>query len=163
MSQSGSFGIKTTASYGTDPINMPGKLLDRGSDTRGDFVLVKASGAVTAFHAGIIDKAGLFVSVTTTTASTTPKVVGIAQCAAATTEYLWVFVGRGGGVGKGIKCVLAASYADSTKLYTTATAGVLDDAVTLGVITGIVGLATVGGGGSAAVEIMASGAIQCNI
>ena len=53
MSGSGSFGIKTTASYGTSPTIVPAKVLDRGSDTRGDFMFVQASGAVTAFDAGI--------------------------------------------------------------------------------------------------------------
>lgn len=162
MSQAGSFGIKTTASYGTSPTSVPAKLLDRGSDTRGDFMFVQASGAVTAFDAGIISSAGLFVSVTTTTASTTPKIVGIAQCAAATGEYLWVFIGNGGGTGKGIKARVAASYVAGTKVYTTATAGVLDDTVTAGVITGVVGLTTDSGSGSS-VEIQASGAIYSNI
>lgn len=162
MSGSGSFGIKTTASYGTDPTIVPAKVLDRGSDTRGDFMFVKASGAVVAYDAGIISSAGLFVSVTTTTASTTPKIVGIAQCAAATNEYLWVFIGNGGGLTKGIKMKVAASYVLGTKVYTTATAGVVDDAATLGVITGVVGLTTDSGSGSA-VEIQASGAIYSNI
>jgi len=162
MSGSGSFGIKTTASYGTDPTIVPAKVLDRGSDTRGDFMFVKASGAVTAFDAGIISSAGLFVSVTTTTASTTPKIVGIAQCAAATGEYLWVFIGSGGGTGKGIKMRVAASYAAATKVYTTATAGVLDDSVTAGVITGVIGLTTDAGSGSS-VEIQAAGSMYSNI
>lgn len=162
MSQTGSFGIKTTASYGTSPTIVPARVLDRGSDTRGDFMFVQASGAVTAFDAGIISAAGLFVSVTTTTASTTPKIVGIAQCAAATGEYLWVFIGNGGGTGKGIKVRVAASYVAGTKIYTTATAGVLDDAVTAGIISGVVGLTTDSGSGSA-VEIQASGAIYSNL
>ena len=162
MSASGSFGIKTTVSYGTSPTIVPAKLLDRGSDTRGDFMFVQASGAVTAFDAGIISAAGLFVSVTTTTASTTPKIVGIAQCAAATGEYLWVFIGSGGGTGKGIKMRVAASYVAATKVYTTATAGVLDDSVTAGVITGVIGLTTDSGSGSA-VEIQASGSIYSNV
>ena len=162
MSASGSFGIKTTASYGTSPTIVPAKVLDRGSDTRGDFMFVQASGAVTAFDAGIISAAGLFVSVTTTTASTTPKIVGIAQCAAATGEYFWVFIGSGGGTGKGIKMRVAASYVAATKVYTTATAGVLDDSVTAGVITGVIGLTTDAGSGSS-VEIQAAGTMYSNI
>ena len=125
-------------------------------------MFVQASGAVTAFDAGIISAAGLFVSVTTTTASTTPKIVGIAQCAAATGEYLWVFIGNGGGTGKGIKVRVAASYVAGTKVYTTATAGVLDDAVTAGVLTGVIGLTTDSGSGSA-VEIQAAGSMYSNI
>ena len=162
MSGSGSFGIKTTASYGTEPTIVPARVLDRGSDTRGEFMFVKASGAVTAYDAGIISAAGLFVSVTTTTASTTPKIVGIAQCAAATGEYLWVFIGNGGGIGKGIKVRVAASYVLGTKVYTTATAGVLDDAVTAGVLTGVIGLTTDSGSGSS-VEIQAAGIMYSNI
>lgn len=162
MSQSGSFGIKTSVSYGTAPTQVPAKLLDRGSDKRGDWMFVKASGSVTQYDAGIIDKDGNFASVTTTSASTTPKIVGIAQCAAATNEYLWVFIGFGGGTGSGVKVRVAASYAAGAKLYTTATAGVLDDTSTAGVITGVVGLTTDSGSGSA-VEVQASGAIYINL
>lgn len=163
MSLNGGQSVNASRSFDSTQVpSLPAKLLDVGSDKRGLWKFVKASGAVTQYDAGIIDKDGNFVSVTTTTASTTPKIVGIAQCAAASGEYLWVWIGFGGGTGFGIKVRVAASYAAGTKLYTTATAGVLDDASTAGVITGVVGLTTDSGSGSA-VEVQAAGAIYSNL
>jgi hypothetical protein len=82
--------------------------------------------------------------------------------AAATNEYLWVFVGTGGGTGFGIKVRVAASYVAGAKLYTTATAGVLDDASTAGVIVGLVGLTTDSGSGSS-IEVQSFDGIYSNM
>lgn len=159
----GSQGLNSARSYDSSVVpSLPAKLLDVASDKRGTWKFVKASGAVTQYDAGIIDKDGNFASVTTTSASTTPKIVGFAQVAAASGEYLWVWIGAGGGTGFGVKGRVAASYAAGAKLYTTATAGVLDDASTAGVITGVVGLTTDSGSGSA-VELQAGGAIYSNL
>jgi len=162
MSFSGSFGINSNRTWDGTTIPLPAKVLDIGSDKRGKFMFVKATTTTTQYQAGIVDKDGGFTPITTTNASTTPKGVGIAQVAAATNEYLWVFVGEGGGTGSGIKVKVAASYAAGTKLYTTATAGVLDDASTAGVITGLVGLTTDSGSGSS-VEVQSFAGIYSNI
>lgn len=162
MSQSGAFGVNTTKSWDGVSIPLPAKVLDVGSDKRGKFMFVKATTTVTQYQAGIVDKDGGFTPITTTNASTTPKGVGIAQVAAATNEYLWVFIGEGGGTGSGIKVKVAASYVAGTKLYTTATAGVLDDASTAGVITGLVGLTTDSGSGSS-VEVQSFAGIYSNV
>jgi hypothetical protein len=163
MSLNGTQGLNSTRSYDASAIpTLPAKVLDVASDKRGKWQFVKATTTVTQYQAGIVDKDGGFTPVTTTNASTTPKIVGIAQCAAATNEYLWVFIGEGGGTNSGVKVKVAASYAAGTKLYTTATAGVLDDASTAGVITGVVGLTTDSGSGSS-VEVQAGGAIYSNL
>lgn len=162
MTMNGSNGINSTRTWDGTTIPLPAKVLDIGSDKRGRWMFVKATAAVTKYDSGIVDKDGGFTSVTTTNASTTPKIVGIAQVAAAINEYLWVFVGFGGGAGLGVKARVAASYAAGAKLYTTATAGVLDDSTTAGVISGVVGLTTDSGSGSA-VEVQAGGAIYSNL
>lgn len=163
MSLNGSQGINSTRSFdATAVIQLPAKLLDIGSDKRGKWQFVKATTTTTQYQAGIIDKDGGFTPITTTNASTTPKIVGIAQVAAATNEYLWVFIGEGGGTNSGVKVKVAASYAAGAKLYTTGTAGVLDDTSTAGVITGIVGLTTDSGSGSS-VEVQAGGPIYSNL
>lgn len=162
MAYTGSFGVNSTRSFDGTTVPLPAKVLDLGSDKRGKFIFVKATTTVTQYQAGIVDKDGGFTPITTANASTTPKGVGIAQCAAATNEYLWVFVGEGGGTGSGIKVKVAASYVAGTKLYTTATAGVLDDTATAGVITGLVGLTTDAGSGSS-VEVQSFAGIYSNL
>ena len=162
MSFSGSFGVNSTRTWDGTTIPLPAKVLDIGSDKRGKFMFVKATTTTTQYQAGIVDKDGGFTPITTTNASTPPKGVGIAQVAAATNEYLWVFIGEGGGTGSGIKVKVAASYAAGTKLYTTATAGILDDSVTAGVITGLVGLTTDSGSGSS-IEVQSFNAIYSNL
>jgi|DEB19_MinimDraft_2_1074335.scaffolds.fasta_scaffold99266_1 hypothetical protein len=162
MSLNGSQGVNSTRSWDGTTIPLPAKVLDIGSDKRGKWMFVKAAGTITQYQAGIVDKDGGFTAVTTTNASTPPKGLGIAQVAAATNEYLWVFIGEGGGTGSGVKVKVAASYVAGTKLYTTATAGVLDDSVTAGVISGVVGLTTDSGSGSN-VEVQAFGSIYSNL
>jgi len=162
MSMSGSFGANTTRTWDGSTIPLPARLGDIASDKSGKYMFVKATAAVTKYDAGIIDKDFGFTSITTTNASTTPKGVGLAQVAAATNEYLWVFIGEGGGVGKGIKVRVAASCAAGAALYTTATAGVLDDASTAGVIKGLTITATDSGSGSA-IEVQAFQGIYSNL
>lgn len=163
MSLNGSQGVNSTRSFDSSVVpTLPAKVLDIASDKRGKWMFVKATTTTTQYQAGIVDKDGGFTPITTTNASTTPKGVGIAQCAAATNEYLWVFIGEGGGTGLGVKVKVAASYVAGAKLYTTATAGVLDDASTAGVISGVVGLTTDSGSGSN-VEVQAFGSIYSNL
>ena len=158
----GNQGLNSTRTFTGTEVPLPAKLGDVANDKRGNFMFVKATAAVTKYDAGIIDKDFGFTSITTTNASTTPKGVGIAQVAAATNEYLWVFVGTGGGTGFGIKVRVAASYVAGAKLYTTATAGVLDDASTAGVIVGLVGLTTDSGSGSS-IEVQSFDGIYSNM
>jgi len=156
MSQSGSFGVnyKTTWSLSaTSPyLSLPATLRAVGSAPEGEFVFVQADGAIDQYGFVKIEQDGQAAMLTTTNAGSQGLLVGVAQVAAADNEYLWVWVGglNGGGVGKGIKGKLAASYVAKNNLFTTATAGVADDASTTK-ISYVVGLAATTG--AAAVEL----------
>lgn len=140
---------------GTD-VALPAGLLQRGQNNKGEFIFVQANGAIVVNAAVGINGAGQAVELTTTTYASS-AVIGFAQVVAADDEYLWVFVGKGGGTGSGIKGLVAANYAAFAPMNTTATDGVCDDAATK-IIGGVVGLTTDGGSGSA-VELMAAGLI----
>ncbi len=88
---------------------------------------VHANGATSQYGFVSISTDGLFEATpltTTTNASTNPLLVGAAQCAFADDEYGWVAV-KGYFTGN-----FAASCVQDVKIYTTATAGVVDDAST---------------------------------
>ena len=128
MSGSGSFGVNYKKSYGTDPAIVPAKVGDIGSDTDGAWMFVKASAAVAQYAFVLITDT--FTAAETSGASTIVQHVGVAQVALLINEFAWVWIGgaAGGGVGKGIKGKIAASYVANTPLLTTAVAGVADDA-----------------------------------
>lgn len=99
----------------------------------GLWMYVKASAAIAQYELVTITTAAtpLSVGATTTTIGAMgliPWKLGIAQVAFASGDYGWVWRGPGGGVGTGIKCKLAASCALDTQLWSTGTAGVVDDA-----------------------------------
>lgn len=158
MANTGSFGINSTRVWTTDSANgLPAKLLDRGSDKRGGWMFVKASAAIAQYAWVGIDGSGNAAELTTTTYAASAA-IGVAQIAATTNDYLWVWIGRGGGTGSNIKGKVAASYVAFALINTTAVAGVVDDAATK-ILGGVVGLTTDGGSGSS-IELMASGLIQ---
>lgn len=128
MSRSGSFGVNYKKSYGTDPSIVEFKLGDIGSDADGEWMYVKASAAVAQYAFVLITDT--FTVSETSGASTIVQHVGVAQVALAANEFGWVWIGgpAGGGVGKGIRGKIAASYVVNTPLLTTATSGVADDA-----------------------------------
>lgn len=128
MARSGSFGVNYKKSFGTDPAIVEAKLGDIGSDIDGEWIYVKAGAAVAQYAFVLISDA--FVATETSGASTIVQHVGVAQAALLTNEFAWVWIGGpgGGGVGKGIKGKIAASYVANTPLLTTAASGVADDA-----------------------------------
>lgn len=128
MARSGSFGVNYKKSFGTDPAVIEHKLGDIGSDIDGEWMFVKASAAVAQYAFVLVTDT--FTVAETSGASTIVQHVGVAQVALLTNEYAWVWIGgpAGGGVGKGIKGKIAASYVANTPLLTTAAAGVADDA-----------------------------------
>lgn len=128
MARSGSFGVNYKKSFGTDPAVIEHKLGDIGSDIDGEWMFVKASAAVAQYAFVLVTDT--FAVAETSGASTIVQHVGVAQVALLTNEYAWVWIGgpAGGGVGKGIKGKIAASYVANTPLLTTAAAGVADDA-----------------------------------
>lgn len=161
MARSGSFGINYKKSYGTDPAIVEAKLGDLGTDTDGEWVFVKASASVAQYAFVAITKDNTVAELTTTTAGSNSLQVGVAQVALATNEFGWVWIGgpMGGGVGKGIKGKIAASYVAEANLNTTATAGVADDASTT-LIKNVVALAATTGAGT--VELRSNGYLSVN-
>ena len=112
------------------------------------YVRCNASTAIAAYACSHIAATGLITESTTTLVGTAarPTTLCIPQFALAASEYGWAPIGPFGaetpyndpatGVPVTFK-VLAANAATSVRLYTTGTAGVLDDAVTTGNIAGL--------------------------
>lgn len=143
MSQVGSFGVNYKKTFTDANVPLPAKVGSVGSLVEGDFVFVQADGAIDQYGFVKIEADGQAAMLTTTNAGSNALLVGVAQVAAADNEYLWVWIGgpMAGGVGKGIRGKVAASYVAKANLNTTATAGVADDASTT-LIKGAVGLAS---------------------
>lgn len=161
MSASGSFGVNYKKVWDGVTIPLPAKVTDIGSDTNGEFMFVQADGAIDQYAFVVISAAGQADMLTTTTATSSNKLVGIAQVAALDNEYLWVFIGgvAGAGTGSGIK----GKYINYTALAntnTTATDGVADDASTT-LVKNVVGLTTVAGTATA-VEVATTGVMVVN-
>jgi hypothetical protein len=143
MSQVGSFGVNYKKTFTIDTLPLPVPVTTVGSLVEGDFVFVQADGAIDQYGFVKIEADGQAAMLTTTNGGSNALMVGVAQVAALDNEYLWVWIGgpMGGGVGKGIRGKVAASYVAKANLNTTATAGVADDASTT-LIKGGVGLAS---------------------
>jgi hypothetical protein len=156
MGQS-SFGLNYKTTFvDTGTLSLPAGLLQRGTNNDGEFIFVQANGAIDQYAAVGVTGAGQAAMLTTTTYAAS-TVIGFAQVAVADNEYFWLWVGSGGGTGRGIYGKVAASYVAYAAINTTAVAGVVDDAATK-VLGGVNGLTTDGGSGSS-VELMASGSI----
>jgi hypothetical protein len=99
----------------------------------GQAMYVKASTSALSTYAAVsISQNGIAMMLTTTNGGQTPR-VGFAQTSIATSNYGWVQLGGQ------IQVQLAAQCASSAPLFTTSTAGVLDDAtVTAGYVMGLV-------------------------
>lgn len=100
----------------------------------------KAGAAIAVYSACSVSNAWVAVVGTTTTSGAKPTLFCIPQFAVASGEYFWAPVGpfylREDGA-TAFKVLAAASCADSVKLYTTGTDGVVDDSAT-DLITGLV-------------------------
>ena len=108
-------------------------------DDGGQAVYVQASSDVAQYSAVSVRFDNTVVPITTTN-SANSKVVGFAQASIASAYYGWVQIG-----GKPV-VKLAASCLPFVPLYTTATAGTLDDTVVSGgLVAGIVALTTASG------------------
>lgn len=159
MARSGSFGVNYKKSFGTDPAVVEAKLGDIGSDSDGEWMYVKAGAAVAQYAFVLISDA--FLATETSGASTIVQHVGVAQSALLVNEFAWVWIGgpAGGGVGKGIKGKIAASYVANTPLLTTAAAGVADDAGSTTIKNVSATTLTVG---AASVELKSTGYLTLN-
>lgn len=161
MSHTGSFGVNYLKTWDGVTIPLPASLGAVGSLPQGEFVFVQASGAIDQYAFVKIEADGQAAMLTTTNAGSNNLQVGVAQVAAADDEYLWVWVGglNAGGAGSGIKGKLAASYVAKNNLFTTATAGVADDASTTK-IAYVVGVEATTG--AAAVELFSTAHLKVN-
>lgn len=107
----------------TTPIQAPGTRL-KAND--GVYQYVEATADIAQYAmVKITDNVSAAEGTTTLLPSTEPAKVGIAQVAIPEDSFGWVFVGPGTAT-----CKVASSCAADVKLYTTATAGVVDDAAT---------------------------------
>ncbi len=114
-----------------------------------EYVYVKASGAITAGDAVAIDEDYLAVALTKALADV-GHTIGFAQVAFTADDYGWVALR-----GRSINCRLASACALDVALYTTGTAGVLDDISTSQTrIQGVRSVTTITNG--AASEIIAN-------
>lgn len=123
----------TTAEFGLgDEINVCGA----------QYKYVQAAGAVAAFQLCHISATNTILESTTTLVGTAarPTELCVPQFAIASGEYAWVPVGpfklREDGVTK-FKVNAALDCATSVRLYTTGTAGVVDDSATTGLVGGL--------------------------
>lgn len=106
---------------------------DKFEDRKGGvWVYGHASGAIDQYAACTIDEAGEIAELTTTTSGAVPTAVCIPQVAMTDNYYAWAFRGSNGGSVDvdSVKVLAASNCAADAKLYTTATAGVVDDAAT---------------------------------
>lgn len=103
----------------------------------GEAVYVSATSTISEFNAVVIDVANGAVPVTTTN-SANSKRVGFAQTSIASGWFGWVQTSGN------VKVTLAANCDDNVPLYTTATGGVLDDAVVSGgLVLGVTSTVTI--------------------
>ena len=108
-------------------------------DDGGQAVYVQAASTVAQYDAVSVRFNNTVVPISTTN-SANSKAVGFAQVSIASAAYGWVQIG-----GKPV-VKLAASCLPAVPLYTTATAGTLDDAVVSGcLVAGVVAMTTASG------------------
>ncbi len=117
--------VDTTAQF------TPGTLVNLSDG--GQAMYVKSSTSALSTYAAVsINQNGIATMLTTTTGAASPR-VGFAQVSVATSNYGWVVLGGQ------FQCNVAAQCASSVPLFTTSTAGVLDDAtVTAGYVMGLI-------------------------
>ena len=119
----------------TTPTFKPGTVVNTSGG--GEAVYVSATSTIATYQAVIVDNEGGAVPVTTTN-SAGSKSIWFSQVSIDSGRFGWVQ--RGGKVITN----LAANCAPNVPLYTTATAGVLDDAVvSLGLVIGLVANTTI--------------------
>lgn len=130
----------------------------------GFWTYVKASGTVLINDLVYMTGAAIPIaaSATSTLLTTTASyMIGIAQIAAADTNFIWVWRGFGGGVGHGIKVNTSATATVNTKLYgNSSTAGAVSSSSVAPLIQGLQMAATVTGAGVG--EVYASTLLHIN-
>ena len=128
-------------------------------DKGGVFVYGQASGAVTQYQIASMPEDFDCAALTTTISGDKPSTVGIAMATLADNEFGWFAVGPFG-TDSGVSVSALASCAADVKVYTTATAGSIDDTAT-DLIEGLA-LSTANGGSTANVACYATQRLVVN-
>lgn len=158
---SGIIGAKLDAVTTGTTTDGEGALFSLGTRSLGndgtEWVYVQAGAAIDQYDCVLIDQDYQMQAITTTLATeadtSAGDLIGFAQVAFADNELGWVAV-----KGANIQCNLSASCADHVLLYTTATAGTLDDASAGVLINGVVSNATITASTNA--EVVASNPVS---
>lgn len=112
--------------------------IQKPGDKASKWMYVQADASIGQYAAVMINQSSKAVPLTTTN-SASSKAVGFAQVAVASGSYSWVAL-----EGNAISVNLATDCAPNVRLYTTATNGVLDDAiVSAGLIQGVIATVTI--------------------
>ncbi len=106
---------------------------DQSGSYSAEYMYIKADAAISQYDAVHIDIDLEATPLTTTISGVKPCAVGVAQVAFADEEYGWVVISGHGIIG----CISGGSAAANVRIYTTATAGLVDDVAT-DVIVGLV-------------------------
>ncbi len=148
-------GLNFSTKY-TTAASIEWKLGQIESDNQGDhYQFVKATGALVIGSVYVIDKDfNVATGITQTVDDTAPVALGIPTQAFTSGEHGWVLVGPFGNDTAVVKC--SASCAADALLYTTATAGELDDLATSAKVVVGLKLTTAVGGAAATAACMAT-------
>ena len=151
VSSSSVIGVTLTAND-TTAVFPPGTIVNLNDG--GQAMYVKSSTSALSTYAAVsIGQNGIATMLTTTNGGASPR-VGFAQTSIATSNYGWVQLG-----GQFLVNV-AAQCASSVPLFTTSTAGVLDDStVTAGYVMGLVSQQSI----SNATAVTALGSAQVHV
>lgn len=158
MANFGGFGLQTGITHTTAK---QANLLDRKGNSKGTWIYVQAAGAIDQYGIVKVDNDGQAAMLTTTISGAEPTLCGVAQVAFADNDYGWVWIGEGGGSGMGIKVLAATLCATDVKLYTHATAGIVDDTAT-DLIQGLTLVSTNAAGGTVATECFSPSILTTN-
>lgn len=144
---SGTLGVRLAAESATQEHELGTRV--KATDG-GELVYVQANGAITQYDAVGIDENYQAAALTTAMLGD-GYFVGFAQIAFTDNYYGWVHL-----TGSNINVRVADSCAADVALYSTGTAGVLDDATTTTKVDGVVAVAANGTTVTASVEVMAT-------
>lgn len=158
MTMTGVMGLNYKVAYSTTDPSINTKYgYELGAIARhklGSFQWVQAAENIAQYDAVKIDNDGTAVRITTAISGAEPTAIGFAQVAITSGQRAWVFRGEGGGLNSGIQVNVLTLCAADAKLYTTATAGALDDTAT-DLVQGVTLVTTNSTGGTAAREVYA--------
>lgn len=150
----GTLGVSFSSVSTTAGFDLGKELLGGDGNT---YVYVQASGAVAAYAACALEETHEVRELTTTISGAQPTTVVVPQVALADNEYGWA-VKRG----DAFSVLAAASCAADVKVYTTATAGVIDDTSSSHDLIQGLRLTAANGGSQAAVAASAPNGMLTN-